>query len=102
MSDKREFKESPLYMGENETVAFDLTVPSSWGSSIETDSAECFLYDGDSDVSTSKLTGSASVSSQVITTQLVSGLAAGKKYKLVVRWEDSGNTLEAWGWIICE
>ena len=100
MSDRKNRQMDTLYMGANEAISREITIPSSWGSSPE--SPLCYLYDGDTDISDTNLSGTASVSGSVITTKLISGLTAGKVYKMLVRWTDTGNTLEAWGWIEAE
>lgn len=98
MDKSRQF--DTLYMSPSESIARTVTVPSSWGTSPT--SPTCKLFDGDTEVTADNLSGSASVSGSVITTAKITGLTMGKKYVLKVFWEDSGNTLEAWGFVICE
>lgn len=99
MDESRQFE--TLFMGAGEQIARPITVPASWGSSPSAP-ITCKLFDGSNDVSDDNLSGTATVSGAVITTQLIGGLTSGKKYKLTVSWADSGNTLEAWCWVICE
>ena len=97
----REFRESPLHMGKNEKIAYPITVPSSWGTSPT--SPTCKIYNlAGVDLSSTKLSGSASVSGSVITTPLVQALEAKQQYKLVITWTDSGNTLECFGFIFAD
>ena len=100
MPNIREWKESPFYQGEDETVAYTLTVPTSWGTATLT-SITCTLYEdpdgANTDVSSTKLSGSASASGQVITTKALTGLTAGTKYRLDTKFTTSeSNTLEAY------
>ena len=100
MSDKREFIESPFDQGADEQIAYVVTVPTSWGTSTLS-SITCKLYsdpDGtNTDVSATSLSGTASATGQVITTQLVKSLTAGVKYRLEVKFTSSeGNVLEAY------
>ena len=106
MSEKREFKESPFYQGADEEIAYKLTVPTSWGTSNLT-SIVITLYedpDGDNtDVTSTKTSGSASASGQVIMTKLVESLTAGTKYRLEVKFTSSeSNVLEAFAFIFAQ
>ena len=106
MSEKREFKESPFYQGTDEVLAYTFTVPTSWGTASLT-SLSSVLYedpDGDNtDKTTTMLSGSTTASSQVITTPAVTGLTAGLKYRLEVKWTSSeGNVLEAFAFIFAQ
>ena len=106
MSDKREFKESPFYQGEDEQLAHKVTVPTSWGTATLT-SLSSVLYedpDGDNtDVTSTSLSGSTTASSQVITTPVVKSLTAGTKYRLEVKWTSSeSNVLEAYAIIFAQ
>ena len=92
--------ESPVYQGEDETIAYSITVPTSWGTS-DFSSISCILFEdpeGDNDdVSATKLSGSASASGQVITTKAVTGLTAATDYRLDVKFTSSeGNILECY------
>jgi hypothetical protein len=100
MSD-RKFKESPLKMGEDEIIAFALTVPPTWGSSPASPT-NVLKNEAGTDVSSSNLEGDPSVSGSVITTSKVKSLTDGQRYRLEVKWTDTGNTLEAFAWIIAE
>ena len=88
----RRFKESPIDQGADESIAYLLTVPTTWGTASFS-SITCKLYsdpNGDNtDVSSTTLTGSASSSGQVITTKAVTGLTAGLKYRLDVVFDTS-------------
>lgn len=100
---RREWKESPLSQGADETIAYAVTVPTSWGTSAFSGITNALYEDPDNtntDVSATKLSGSASASGQVITTKAVYGLTAGTKYRMEVKWTSSeGNTLEAFAFI---
>jgi hypothetical protein len=96
----RAVKESPLYQGEHEVIAYVLdTGP--WGGSPTSPSVK--IYDsGGTDQSSTCLGGSPSVSGDDITTPLVQSLAAGESYHLSIQWVNAGNTLEAYCRIYAE
>ena len=106
MSDIREFKESPFYQGTDEQIAYKVTVPTSWGTADFTSITNTLYEDPDgtnTDVSETKLSGSTTASSQVITTKLVKSLTAGTKYRLEVKWTSSeSNVLEAYAIIFAQ
>ena len=106
MANLREFKESPFEQGEDEVIAYKVTVPTTWGTATFT-SLSSKIYedpDGDNtDKTASMLSGSTSASGQVITTPAVTGLTVGKKYRLEIKWDSSeGDTLEAYAIIYAE
>lgn len=97
----RRLKESPWEQGADEAIAYTVTVPTTWGTS-DFSSITCKLEEDpnntNTDRSSTMLTGSASSSGQVITTQTVTGLTKGYDYRLEVKFTTSeGNTVEAWG-----
>ena len=106
MSDIREFKESPFYQGADEQIAYLVTVPTSWGTADFSSITNALYEDPDGendDVSATKLSGSTTASSQVITTKLVKSLTAGTKYRLEVKWTSSeSNVLEAYAIIFAQ
>jgi hypothetical protein len=89
------FKESPLYQGVDEQIAYRLlTTP--WGSTPS--GAAVVLKDHNNvDVSASCLSGLPSTSGNYITTPIVQNLTAGNKYRLEIKFTISGNVAEAWG-----
>jgi hypothetical protein len=94
MTVSRKVKESPLYQGVDEQIAYQLTT-TPWGSSPG--SVAVTLKDAEGvDMSATCLSGSASVSGDVITTPTVKSLIAGQKYRLEVKFTVSGNIVEAW------
>lgn len=78
--------QSPFYMGRNEKKAFTLdTTP--WGGSPATPVCTLFdITDVETDVSGTKLSGSASVAGAIITTPLVQLLTVGSQYLLEIKW----------------
>ena len=106
MSEIREFKESPFYQGSDEQIAYVLTVPTSWGTATFTSLSSVLYEDPDDDntvVTDTKLSGSTTASSQVITTPLVKSLTAGTKYRREVKWTSSeNNVLEAFAIIFAQ
>lgn len=103
MASNRQFQESPWYQGQDEILARSVDV-STWSTTPITPSVA--LYDitdnAYTDVTATNLTGSATVADTTITTPYITGLTAGKRYRLEVQWVDGGNTLEAYGEIIAE
>jgi len=94
----REFKESPIYQGEDEIMAYTFdTTPS--GSTTPASPSTVIKNAAGTDVSGTNLTGSDSVSAPNITTADVTSLTAGAKYRLEVSWTESGETYEAFGYI---
>ena len=100
ITNKRRIKESPIDQGVDESIAYKITIPTSWGTATLS-SIACKLYEDpngtNTDRSSTMLTGSASASGQVITTQLVTGLTVDYDYRLEVKFTSSeGNILECW------
>ena len=106
MSQRRQWKQSPFYQGVDEQVSYLITVPTSWGTADFSNLANTLYEDPDGtnlDVSSTKLTGSASASSNVITTQRVTGLTDGTKYRLETKFTTSENNVqECWGIIYAQ
>lgn len=96
MTDIREFIESAIQQGADEVRPYKWTT-TPWGSTPS--SVTVTLYDGDTDVSATNLSGSASVAGDVITTPAVTGLTAGKVYRLEIKCTIDGRVEEAWGHI---
>lgn len=93
-ADDRRIVESPLYQGVDEQVAYQLTV-TPWGSSPT--SIAVVLKDATgTDVSSTKLSGSATANGDVITTPKVISLVDGSQYRLEIKFTCSGNIFEAW------
>lgn len=105
-SGRRECKESPYQLGEDEIEANTITVPTSWGTTAFANLSAKLFEDPDNanvDKTATMLSGATTASGQVITTPKVTGLTAGKKYRLDVIWDSSeGDTLEAFAIIYAE
>lgn len=85
-------KESPVYLGRNDKVSFTLDT-TLWGGAPTLPA--CTLWDittGETDVSSTNLSGSASIGGAVITTPLVQLLAVGSQYLLEIKWTKGGET----------
>lgn len=97
MAVTREVKEGNLEQGKDEIIAYTLTT-TPWGSSPS--SVVVTLWDITSpawtEVTSTMLSGAASVLGDVITTPLVTGLTAGNVYRLEIKFSTGGNTLEAY------
>ncbi len=103
MSNLREIKEGLQYIGADETIVYTLTT-TPWGSSPTSPSAKIYELDGDTftDVTSTKMSGSASAANDVITLPAISGLTAGTDYRVEVKFTSSGNTFEAFAELKCE
>jgi hypothetical protein len=92
MTDTREVDGSPVYQGQDEEIAYGI-LTTEWGSNPTSVSVKLYDTDG-TDVSSTSLSGSASVSGDTITTPVVKLLTAGEKYRLEVKFTCSGNVFE--------
>lgn len=99
MSDDREVVESPVQQGAAEEIAYDLTI-TPWGSEPTNVTVAAFditqgaYADVSSDVLTTEAAG---ISGDVITLPVLSGLTAGKRYRVEVEFETAdGHVLEAY------
>lgn len=101
MAVRRKIKESPIRQGEDEQIAYNLTT-TPWGSSPTSLSVALKTLPDLTDVSSTHLSGSASAVGDVITTPVVSGLEAGKTYRMEIKFTVSGNVMEAWAVIEAE
>lgn len=95
MSSARMVREGRQSQGVNEAIAYRLTT-TPWGTSPGsiTVTATNETLDG-ADVSATVLSGVASVSGDVISTPVLSGLTAGHLYRVAIRFACGGNTFEA-------
>ncbi len=97
-AEDREIIESPLYQGEDESIAYSLTT-TPWGSSPTSIVVTAFELDG-TDVSSTVLSGSASVTNDVITMPAIVSLTDGKVYRIEVKFTDSdGNIWEPYFYV---
>jgi hypothetical protein len=100
----RSCNESPLAQGEDEVLAYDLTT-TPWVSSPTSPVVKLYEVVDEftrTDKSATMLSGSASVSGDVITTPLVTGLTAGTLYRLEIKWTVGSKVYEAWALITAE
>jgi len=102
---KRETKESPIFQGADETIAYTITT-TPWASTPTSPSAKIYSYTQATDTYTDKtstlMTGTASVSSDVITLPAVAGLTAGTRYRVECQFTVSGNVFEPYFWIYAQ
>lgn len=99
----REVKEGRLAQGVDERIAYTITT-TPWGSSPSSPVVKLFDVVGTTrtDVSSTCLTGAASVAGDVVTTPTVHGLTDGHLYRLEVQFTISGNVFEAYAEIQAE
>jgi hypothetical protein len=101
MSKTREVKESPIYQGSDEIIAYTLTT-TPWGSSPSSPTVVIKSLPDLSDTSVTNLNGAPSVLGDVITTPAVKSLTAGTRYRLEIKFTISGNVFETYCIIIAE
>ena len=103
MARSRQFAESPYLMGADEKIPFNFDV-STWSTTPITPSVALYdITDGAyTDVTSTNLTGSATIADTTITTPYVYNLTAGKKYRLEAKWYDGASILEGYCVIDCE
>lgn len=103
MAVSREIKESPLLQGADEIIAYQL-ITTPWGSTPSSVEVKCFDVTAGAreDVTSTNLSGSASVNGDTITCPLLQTLTAGKTYRLEIKFVISGNTFEAYAVIKAE
>jgi hypothetical protein len=94
----REIKESPWEQGRAESRAYSLTV-TPWGSSPSSVSVKLYQLPALTDVTAAYLSGSASVTGDVITTPTVASLVAGVTYRMEIKFTVAGRVEEAYGFI---
>lgn len=97
----REIVEGMQLQGEDETIVYQLTT-TPWGSSPTSTSAKIFRQAGGetyTDVTSTNMTGSTSVTGDVITLPAISGLTDGVMYRVEVKFTSSGNIFEAYAYI---
>lgn len=86
---------STLSQGDSETIVYSITT-TSWGSSPTDVVVKAYEVTGGTrtDVTDDVLSGSASVAGDVISLPAVTGLTAGKGYRIEVKFSSGGNTFE--------
>ena len=95
----RKAEESPIYQGEDESIAYVFN----WAAIGTPTSPTVVIKDNNLvDLSTTLLSGSASISGNTIITPLVTGLTSGVMYRLECKVTISGSVYEAYCDIIAE
>lgn len=98
----RKIVESPLFIGKNETVTYTLDFAGFVPMALTSlSSAVVTLHDitreePGTDVSSTKLSGTPSFNSLVMTLPLITGLVDGRLYLLRCRGSSGGATFEMW------
>mgnify|MGYP001596464186 CR=1 FL=1 len=99
MPDLREVKESPIFQGEDESIAYTLTT-TPWGSSPSSPVLTVKTVSG-VNITSTVAPGSASAAGDIITCPAISGLQKDNRYRLEIKFTISGNVLEAWADLLC-
>lgn len=101
----REVAEGNQVQGEDESIVYTLTT-TGVGSSPTSTSAKIFSYNevtgAYTDVTSTNMSGSTSVSSDIITLPTISALVPGTAYRVEVQYTVSGNVVETFFWINAE
>ena len=98
MAVARAVVESPLNQGEDEQIAYTLTT-TPWGASPSSVAVTAEQKQGArnwTDVTSTVLSGSASVASDVITTPIVKSLTEGNTYRILIKFTSGGNIFSAY------
>lgn len=104
MTVKREVKEGKQYQGADETIVYKITT-TPWGTSPTVNTTDAKIYsfnlgtEAYTDVTSANMTGSLSASSNVLTLPAISGLTAGTRYRVEVKFTSAGNIFEPYFWI---
>lgn len=105
MTTSREVQESPFIQGPNERLAYAMTTTllGSSPSNVVVTLQDITDEEDISDVTVSLAPGVAGVVGDVITSPYLSGLTAGSKYRLSLRFSDAnGNIWEEYAVILCQ
>ena len=102
MADIREIAEGRVEQGVDEAIYYALTV-TNWGSTPTSVAvvAKSYVDGAYTDVTTTVLSGSASVLGNVITLPKLSALTAGTLYRIEIKFTVSSNIVEAYAWVQC-
>lgn len=105
MTRPREIQGSPFVQGVDEKIAYALTT-TPWGTSPTSVEVKAFSYSEVTstytDVSSTVLIGSPTVSGDIITLPALSVLTVEVKYRIEVKFTCSGNIFEAYAWVYAE
>ena len=95
MSSKREFKESPIEQGEDETIAYTVDT-TNWGGTPASPACTLKILRGSVyyDVSDTNLSGDPTVAENYIVTSEVTALTRNKEYRLEILWTTPENNVE--------
>ena len=95
MAIKREVNEGLQYQGTDEEIAYDITIPSSWGVPASVTFKAYDITDGARvDVTATVLSGLGSILGSVITTPLVKALTVDRIYRVESLFPSAGNKFE--------
>lgn len=95
----REIKESPIWQGVDEQIAYTLTT-TPWGSTPTSPTVVIKDSTGADVSGTVMPSGSPSVAGDVITTPIVKSLTAGARYTMEIKFTISSNVFECFAVLI--
>ena len=102
MGAARQALESPAPQGVDEVIAYLLDTANFPGTGAITNNSDVIKDPLGGDISATNLTGSQSVASAIITTRGVQLLVEENRYRMEVKWDQNGNTYEAYWFIDAE
>ncbi len=91
---RREIEQSPVEIGIDESVPYTLTVPSSWGTATN---PSAVAKDSDGDIVANIVSGISVTSNVISFTVDGTALIVNNDYRIEIKFDVSGGTLEAWG-----
>jgi hypothetical protein len=91
---QRKINQSPVEIGIDETVPYTLTIPPSWGTAS---SPSAVAKDSDGDIVANVVTTIAVASNVISFTVDGAALTVNNDYRIEIKFDVSGGTLEAWG-----
>jgi hypothetical protein len=94
MASKRKITQSPIEIGIDETVPYTLTVPSSWGSA---GSPSAVAKDATGNIVAGVVSDVSEISNVITFTVDGTALIENADYRIEIKFDITGGTLEAWG-----
>jgi hypothetical protein len=94
MASRRKINQSPIEIGIDEIVPYTLTVPSSWGTASD---PTAIAKDSSGDTVAAVVSGVGVASNVISFTVTGSALTVNNDYRIEIKFDVSGGTLEAWG-----
>lgn len=96
------YSQGTIYQSKGEEIVYSINVPSTWTKTVNTASAKIYDQTG-TDLTSSLMTGAATVAGQVVSLPRVKSLTDGIKYTVRVSFTDaSSQVFEAFFYVMCQ